>query len=339
MRLRAIACFCFLVFPGVVFADETAPPTDHESLYDEALRAMDAKDYATACPMLEQVTRAVPDGLGAKFSLAECYEESGRLATAYEMFLRVETQTRAKGQAERREKAAARAVALESRLARLTIVVPQSLASGFGIRVTLDDMPIDASKWGTARFVDAGTHQVGVVAKGGRQWQRQIEIADGDTQEIAVRDIVGLSPRELPTSNLQDPSSSANETADVPKSKVGSVFPVWQVVAGGIGLAAIGAGVALKLDSVAAERRLVDRCGDDLICKRGMGYDPGEDNARKNRGFGLFVGLTSAGTAAIGASAIGTIATRSVKKAPTSGVMITPVWSPVSSGAILSGRF
>ena len=339
MRLHAIACGCLLVFPGVVLADESAPPIDHGSLYDEALRAMDAKDYATACPMLERVTRAVPEGLGAKFSLAECYEESGRLATAYEMFLRVEMETRAKRQTERKEKAAARAAALESRLARLTIIVPQSLASGFGIGVMLDDMSIDAQKWGKARFVDAGTHHVRVDAKGGRYWERQIEIADGEAKEIAVRDIVGLSSRQLLPQDLQDSALSANETSETPTPKAPRTIPVWQIVAGGVGLAAIGAGVAFELDSIAAEKRLVDRCGDDLLCKRGTGYNPAEDNARKNRGFGLFVGLTSAGTAAIGASAIGAIVTRSAKKMPTSGLMITPVWSPVSSGAVLSGRF
>ncbi len=338
MRLRIIACVCLCVFPGVSFAGETQPPIDPVALYDEAIRAMNAKDYATACSMLDKVTRAVPDGLGAKFSLAECHEESGRLATAYEMFLVVEKETRAKRQTERTEKAATRASALESRLARFTIVVPQSLASGFGLRVMLDDTVVDAPKLGTALFVDAGKHQILVEAKNGRQWVKQVEISDGEAKEIEVRDIVGLKPRELPSPDVQDTSISTHD-ADVPATKAPRAFPVWQVVVGGVGLAAIGAGIAFELDSRAAEKRIVDHCGEDLICKREIGYDPTEDNVRKNRGFGLFVGLTSLGTAAIGAATIGAIVMRSGKKPPTSGLSITPVWSPASTGAIFSGRF
>lgn len=339
MRLRTITFVCLWVFPGVSFADETNPPIDATALYDKALRAMDAKDYAKACPMLDKVVRAVPDGLGAKFSLAECHEESGRLTTAYEMFLLLEKETRAKGQTERKEKAAARAAALESRLARLTIVVPHGLASAFGIRVTLDERAIDAPKWGSAQFVDAGKHQILVEAKGGRQWVKQIEISDGEALEIAVRDIVGLPSRVTPTPGLQDTSISTHDEPAVPKTKASRGFPVWQLVTGGIGLAAVGAGVAFELDSRAAEKRLLDRCGEDLICKRDIGYDPGEDNVRKNRGFGLFVGFTSFGAAAIGAATIGTIVVRSGKKTPASGLTIIPVWSPASSGAIFSGRF
>jgi hypothetical protein len=339
MRLRAIACVCLWGLPRMSFAAEASPPSDPGALYAQALRAMNAKDYGSACPTLEQVTRAAPTGLGAKFTLAECYEESGRLASAYEMFLLVERETGAKGQAERREKSAARAAALESRLARLTIVAPPSLASGFGIHVTLDDTAIDSSKWGTARFVDAGTHRIVVDAKSGGHWEQQIEIADGETKEVAVRDIVGLPAREVPPQAVRETSGSANASMAAESPKAAGGFPVWQVVTGGVGLVAIGAGIAFALDSRAAETRIVEHCGETLICKRETGYDPAEDNARKNRGFGLFVGLTGAGAVAIGTATVGMIMRRSGKKAPTSGFTMTPIWSPEMGGAIVGGRF
>ncbi len=62
-----------------------------QALHDQGLKALDAKDYATACPKLEEVVRLVPDGLGARLSLAECYEGADRLASAWTVYLFVES--------------------------------------------------------------------------------------------------------------------------------------------------------------------------------------------------------------------------------------------------------
>jgi hypothetical protein len=132
-----------------------------------------------------------------------------------------------------------------------------------------------------------------------------------------------------------DSGSDSITSSTAPERK----FPVWQVLVGGFGLAAIGAGVAFKLDSRAAEQNLVDHCGETLVCKRASGYDPAEDNERKNRGFGLFVGATTVGTVAIGAAVIGIIARPRAAKSEAPSVVVTPSLSPTFGGASFSGRF
>src|SRR5262245_25783154 len=57
--------------------------TEAEALYDAATKAMDGNDYAAACPKLEEVVRLVPHGVGARLTLARCYEGAGRLASAH----------------------------------------------------------------------------------------------------------------------------------------------------------------------------------------------------------------------------------------------------------------
>src|SRR5262245_58809354 len=58
-----------------------------QALFQAARASMDKKDYVTACPKLEEVTRILPDGVGGQFTLAQCYEESGRLASAWRAYL------------------------------------------------------------------------------------------------------------------------------------------------------------------------------------------------------------------------------------------------------------
>ena len=110
--LVTLAGLSLVALPSRSFADESERTEDPESMYRRAILAMDARDYDTACPMLEQITLVLPDGLGAKFTLGECFEEQGRLANAYRTFVAVEKAALDKGQPERSKRAAERAGAL-----------------------------------------------------------------------------------------------------------------------------------------------------------------------------------------------------------------------------------
>ena len=69
-----------LLTESLLHAEPTRPEAkaDREvaaqALYDSATVLMDAHDYANACAKLEEVTHLVPDGLGARLTLADCYE-------------------------------------------------------------------------------------------------------------------------------------------------------------------------------------------------------------------------------------------------------------------------
>src|SRR5687767_9621195 len=90
-----------------------------QALYERAVELMAQKAYADACPKLEEVTRLVPDGLGAKLTLAECWEGAGKLASAYVAYAQVETLAGRKGDADRQKLASERAAALKPRLAKV----------------------------------------------------------------------------------------------------------------------------------------------------------------------------------------------------------------------------
>src|SRR5690242_14919661 len=106
-----------------------------QALYDQATSEMDAKRYATACPKLEEVTRLIPEGLGAKLTLGECYESQGRLASAWTQYTLVSASAVKAGQSERSQRAAAKAAAIEPRLARLSLDVPEATRTVSGLAI------------------------------------------------------------------------------------------------------------------------------------------------------------------------------------------------------------
>ncbi len=108
-----------LLRAGVASADETEAPVDDQdrarTLFHEGRELARAGDYEHACPKLEESRRLRP-GVSTDFNVADCWEHTGRLESAHELFLRVATVTHDLGDADRERAARARAKSLEARL-------------------------------------------------------------------------------------------------------------------------------------------------------------------------------------------------------------------------------
>ncbi len=178
-----------------------------QSLYEQATRELDAKEYASACKKLEEVTRLLPNALGAKFTLGDCYEKLGRLASAWAQFEAVKALAPTQGQTERAERAATRAAALLPRLARLTVAVPTELASLRNITILRDGVQLGEGQWGVEVPVDAGAHEIEASAPGYLTRKTTVEVlADGArvrvTLEALTRDPnAGKAPAPTPRPN------------------------------------------------------------------------------------------------------------------------------------------
>jgi len=61
-----------------------------QALYEQATAEMDAKSDRSACRKLEEVTRIVPEGIGARLTLGRCCEARGSLASAWSQFALVQ---------------------------------------------------------------------------------------------------------------------------------------------------------------------------------------------------------------------------------------------------------
>src|SRR5258708_17658401 len=120
MRLRSAApllVVSLLLVPVRARADNSAAA---EALFEDGRRLMTEGRYGEACSKLEESQRLDP-GLGTQFHLANCWQRSGRTASAWALFREVSAEARARGQVGRERVARDRALALEPWISKLVI--------------------------------------------------------------------------------------------------------------------------------------------------------------------------------------------------------------------------
>jgi serine/threonine-protein kinase len=155
---------------------------------------MDAGDFAAACPKLAESQRLDP-APGTLLNLAECYERQGRTATAWATWKQAAAASAAAGQQDREQLARDRAAALEPKLSRLRIVVPEPHAVP-DLAVVRDSEQLTSATWGVAVPVDPGTHQIEVHAPGYQSWSQTVEVSN-DADRVVV-EVPMLAPAGAP---------------------------------------------------------------------------------------------------------------------------------------------
>ncbi|AUX42336.1 hypothetical protein SOCE26_037660 [Sorangium cellulosum] len=146
-----------------------------EALNREAAADMAAKKYSTACPKFKEVVALVPGGIGAKLSLAGCYERWGRLASALWAY-RLAEQAASAVHDPREATAHAAAVELEAKVARHRVVMPIPVAALPGLKITIDDEIVPPEAWNLWVPIDVGEYKLQVTAKGKDVWTKQVKI-------------------------------------------------------------------------------------------------------------------------------------------------------------------
>jgi hypothetical protein len=256
----AIACtfsFAALAFAPPARAGDAAAA---EALFNEARKLMSQGNFAAACPQLEESQKLDP-GMGTLYNLGDCYEKTGRIASAWAAFLEVAAQAKGAGQTAREGDARARAAALESKLSRLTVVVEGPLASLDGLAIKRGGVPVGKAQWGLALPVDPGEHPIEVSAPGKKPWSGKVQIPpNGAAVRFAIPALedAPATPTTPPTSTAA--SSSMEETS---KSKGGNAQRTTGLVIGGIGIVSLGAGAIFGAMSMGKKSDGDDHCKPD----------------------------------------------------------------------------
>ena len=169
-----------------------------EGLYDEADAAMARNDFTSACPKLEKVVQMVSPGIGAKLTLGECYEGSGKLASAWMSYTSAANAAFHAGQVERQREAQELADALKPRIAQLKILVPQPMQALPGLEIRRDGVLVESWKLGVALPMDKGIYSIVVTATDRQREQRTIEIkSDGVTYSMAFTELRRVAAVEI----------------------------------------------------------------------------------------------------------------------------------------------
>lgn len=220
-----------------------------QALFDDGQRLMDEGRYAEACPRLAESQRIDPAG-GTLLNLAVCREFEGRTATAWVTFKEAVEVARREGRGDRQALAEQHLAALEPRLSRLRVDVPEA-ARIAGLTVAVDGIALGAGAWGVATPIDPGEHRVVASAPGRRPWETRIGVAaDGASAVVTL----GVPERiEARTSAPPKPAAArpAASSRDVRR-------PVGLALLG-VGVVGLGAGTVAGLFAIGKENEARER--------------------------------------------------------------------------------
>ncbi|MDP9152244.1 MAG: hypothetical protein M3O36_20150 [Myxococcota bacterium] len=215
-----------------------------------------AHDYAAACPRLAQSEMLDP-APGTALNLALCYQQQGKLATAWAAYKTAQSLADRTGQKERLAVATKSAAELEPELSRMTIFVPPSSRVA-GLEVRIDGDKIGEFEWGVAMPRDGGGHDIEASAPGKQTWRRHVDLQESGgrvTAEIpALEGAYVLPANEQPSSSppsavgaesgFAGAASSDDQAMGRPPGKTQRVVGL---TIGAAGLLGVGAGGLLAL--------------------------------------------------------------------------------------------
>ncbi|MEZ4447594.1 MAG: hypothetical protein R3B72_51435 [Polyangiaceae bacterium] len=225
-----------------------------DAAFAEGKRLAKDGDYEKACAAFEKSQTLAP-GSGTLLNLGNCYERLGRLATAWATFRAAAASARDHQSPARAREALARAAALESRLSRLLVVVPDD-ARRPGLSIAHDGVPLDEALWNDPLPVDPGEHLVRVEAPGHRPFERRLTV--GNT---ASRVEIIIPP--LAREGDAPPPAPVAPASDVPW--------ITGLAIGGVGIAAVGAGLGIGIEAIILNGRSNDAgCRDGLCTPEGL---------------------------------------------------------------------
>jgi tetratricopeptide (TPR) repeat protein len=300
---------------------QPADPAAAEALYKSGLELADAGDQKGACAKFD-ASLALNVAVTTLVQIARCREAEGRLTEALVTYKRAATLNQDTESESRR--AALEQVIRESqstlgpRIPRLTITVSPA---GEGLRVSRDGVALPLAALGEAMPVDPGAHELVVESPGFSPERRAVTLTEGASETLTF-------------SLVRLPSPAPAAAPALPPAAPEAEKPLWPWLVGGAGLLFVGAGVAFRVDQAAAESRLDEECGAERLCDPGSAYDPADDNARKDRDFALFLGLSGVGLGAVGVAVWG-LATGGDEAS--SGLRVTPRVGEGGAGLVLDG--
>jgi hypothetical protein len=203
-----------------------------EVLFDEAVALADAGKLEEACKKFEASER-LEHAPGTLLNLADCYEKTQRVASAFEAWNKVAVEARDTGKAARAQEARSRADALKPRISKLVINLGPEVTAIPGLVVKRNGALVERALWGQSVPVDAGEQTVVVSAPGKAPRRETIVVGEAESKAVSV-DV------------LADPK--------MPGQKIGAI------AAGGVGVAAIVFGSVVGAMAMSRWGEAVEAC-------------------------------------------------------------------------------
>jgi hypothetical protein len=233
-----------------------------EALFNQGRDLMTAGKFAEACPKFEASQQLDP-GLGTMLNLAECYEKTGRTASAWAEYREAIPLARAAGSKARQDLATERAQALQERLSTLTIRAMSGEDTNVHLEVRRDGVALQEAELGSPIPVDPGEHVIEAVAPGKQPWSSKIQVG-GDAAKVSV-EIPALQANGSPTTSATPAvttTTGPNGAPPADKPSSGSAMRTTGLVFGGVGVVGLGLGTFFGLQASSKWSDAKGKCTD-----------------------------------------------------------------------------
>ncbi len=315
-----------------------------EALFQEGRRLLDEGRLEQACPKLAE-SQQIDPAVGTLLYLGDCYERSGKTATAWATFHSAASAAAAAGQAPRQKIALDKATALEPKLSRMTVVVP-SESQIEGLEIKRDGLVLGRPIWGTAVPVDPGDHELIVSAPGRTTWKTTVKVAAGAAKESVSIPVLEKAPEAAgavtppagdSSAAAVQPQGEQSPAADVkPASKWGTQR-VLGISAAGLGVVGLAVGTIYGLKMKSSQDDAKANCLDYPKGCNAEGLAANDD--AKGAGTMATVGFI-AGGALIAAGAVLYLTAPSPKPARQSATWtVSPLAGRGEGGLLLRGAW
>lgn len=182
------ACVAAALIAGSAHADDPAAV----AFFNEGRAMLEKGRLEEACDRFSRSQELEP-AVGTVYSLAECYERRGMMASAWVAYLEaasLATSLPNKQNAWRAPMAKQAAAKVESRLSYLTIA-PSPTPN---VSVARNSVAIKAASLGAPFPVDAGKHVITATSPTGQSWQTTVELREGASASVRVPALESSTP-------------------------------------------------------------------------------------------------------------------------------------------------
>ncbi len=326
----------FSTFGPAAWADATSGAAA-QALFEEGKKLASAGNYAAACPKFAESQKLDP-GAGTLLHLGNCYEKTGRTASAWATYIDAASAAKAQGRNDWADNAKTRAGALEPRLSRVTIVVKERAP---GLEVRRDDVVLSEGAFGVALPVDPGERTFEATAPGKKKWHATFTLKEGQKLEVVV------PPLAADATASAAAGAGAGATVRPPpgdtsgKEHGGGARTAGFVLAG-VGAAGLVVGGVTGLMAMNKNSRSKELCPTEGACANRDGIDA-NDSAKT---FGTISTISFIAGGALAATGVVLILVggpssepRASGKAPSPGLALSPSFGAGNLGASFSGAF
>lgn len=232
-----------------------------EAAFAEARALMRQGKYAEACPKLE-ASYALDPALGTLLNLSDCFERTGRTASAWVRYREAASMALQQGHRERETIARDHVAALEPGLCRLVI----RTTHGPGLVVLRDGVVVDRAALGLPVPVDPGPHRVIAQAPGARELTTTVEVRapeKGGTCALTTVEIPAVLEDEQAAATAPAPKAMPDLGPPPPEPRPATAWGTSHtlaVVAASSGVVALGVGTFFAVKAAGTKSDADAKC-------------------------------------------------------------------------------